>query len=200
MYGVAMCDGVNAGGAVFLGYVGKSRQLIEVRLGQHLLVQPWSDVVVQIFVIAEGMWTDDELSAIEAGFIASLRPAFNIEGNEGNPDRIPPWVALEQRHARDRAAGRPLWVRPARTPRATPAPVMASGWHRLRRRRVRWSPAMGWAALWMTVALATAVWSVVGPGVPVTDGALVGVVAGSLVTGFLYGRGRRKRRRRARRR
>jgi len=96
-------------------YVGQTRQRGRARENQHRDDQPWSDLIVgSSHVLWEGICTDTELDEMERRFIqdAEVRPRLNWKLNEDNPRHIPKWVLLEQRHERDQAAGRPLWVPP----------------------------------------------------------------------------------------
>lgn len=91
-------------GGVVVGYVGQTVQVLRAREGQHRDDQPWSDLIVgDAYVVEEGWWTCDELTAREMWHIARLRPLYNYTGNLTNPDRIPIFEARRQRQARDRA-------------------------------------------------------------------------------------------------
>lgn len=97
-------------GVVILGYVGQTVRPLEVREFEHDGAQPWSDVKVgNAFVIWQGLATPEELDARELDAICRLKPLYNYEGQEGMPHACPKWEAVERRHARDTAAGRPLW-------------------------------------------------------------------------------------------
>lgn len=94
-------------------YRGKTRQRGKLRELQHRERQQFADRIVgSANVLWEGICTDEELAEMERRFIqdAEVRPRLNVEMNEDNPHRIPKWKQIEQRHERDRAAGRPLWV------------------------------------------------------------------------------------------
>jgi len=94
-------------------YRGKTRQRGKLRELQHRERQQFSDRIVgSANVLWEGVCTDEELAEKERWFIqdAPVRPRLNVEMNEDNPHRIPKWKQIEQRHERDRANGRPLWV------------------------------------------------------------------------------------------
>jgi hypothetical protein len=53
-----------------------------------------------------------DLSGMRACSRAGLRPRYNWDHNEDNPDQIPKWTAVEQRWARDDENGLPRWVPP----------------------------------------------------------------------------------------
>lgn len=94
-------------------YVGKTRQRGRARENQHRDDQPWSDLIVgSSHVLWEGICTEDELDEMERRFIqdVAVRPRMNWKLNEDNPQQIPKWVQVDQRHQRDEAAGRPWWV------------------------------------------------------------------------------------------
>ncbi len=99
-------------------YVGKTRQRGRARELQHRDTQPFSDRIVgDARVLWEGMCTEDELDEMERRFIQDppagmSRPRLNYQLNEDNPERIPKWRQVEQRHERDDRAGRPRWVPP----------------------------------------------------------------------------------------
>lgn len=112
-------------GVVTWGYVGQTRQRVSEREGQHRDVQPWADTIVgewftdaatgvryQAVVLEAGEWDEAEIDDWEQVWIDRLQPLYNVQGNWRNPHRVKPWVAKRQRHARDRAAGRPLWQPP----------------------------------------------------------------------------------------
>lgn len=117
-------------GQIALGYVGKTRQRLRTREGQHRDEQPWSDTIVgAAFVIAQGMWTEAQLDAVEQHHIRTLLPLYNIDHNLANPRRITPWDAVAQRQARE-----PGWIpgkRPVPLPRY--APYVGWGWKQWRR-------------------------------------------------------------------
>lgn len=99
-------------------YVGQTIRSREIREGEHLEDKPWADLVAGPSVIVEqGVWNKKDRDAREVGWIKKLRPRFNHDDNLDNPERIPiwdpkrqTWTQIEHRHARDRAAGRPLWL------------------------------------------------------------------------------------------
>lgn len=168
--------------SVEVGYAGQTRQRLRSREVQHREDQPFSDVIVgDAFVIAEGWWTDAELDAAELAAIRQTRPRYNIAGNEGNPDRVKPWVARDQRRERDEAAGRPVWQ-----PRIA-VPVGRSWWP-----CPIWQLwVLAWLPLWWV-----GFWWLFAAGVSV-PGSTVGAAAGAgLLLGWGVRRGRRRRRRR----
>jgi hypothetical protein len=125
-------------GAVVLGYVGETVRVPLRRLMEHIESQPWSDTVVRWEVDSQVFAGKTAVLAAEDAAIKAERPLYNVEGNLANPVRVPPWVAQEQRKARDLARGvqSPSWDRPlvasarsgaaARKPSARPA-VRATG-------------------------------------------------------------------------
>lgn len=107
------------------GYVGKTRSPKQ-RHRQHMgrpavgdryvsTGQPWSDLEPRRHVVFRMRHCPDWLLALaELMAIRLLLPVYNISGNRGNPRRIRPWVAQEQRRARDRGHRFSVWyVRPA---------------------------------------------------------------------------------------
>lgn len=112
VYGIPVYDD-ELGRIVPDDYVGKTRQRGRLRENQHRDNQPFSDRIVgSPRVLWEGVCTDEELAGMERHFIQDVpvRPRLNVEMNEDNPDAIPKWKQIEQRHERDRAEKRELWV------------------------------------------------------------------------------------------
>jgi hypothetical protein len=96
-------------------YVGQTRQRGRARENQHRDDKPWSDLIVgSTHILWEGVCTDTELNDRERYFIREVepRPRMNWKLNEDNPEQIPKWTQLEQRHQRDDRAGRPRWQPP----------------------------------------------------------------------------------------
>lgn len=95
-----------------LDYVGQTIRALETRAGEHLEDKPWADIVVGRLPIkvAEGLWTKEERDKAEIEAIGRIRPRYNYRDNLDNPERIELFRQLDQRHVRDRAAGRPLWL------------------------------------------------------------------------------------------
>lgn len=122
-------------------YVGQSRQELAERVGQHERDSVFGDVIDDAYVIAEGMFTDAELTELEYEYIRGMLPRMNVRGNGMNPDRIPREVAEVQRWERDDTAGVQRW-RPPRVRRAAASPGR-SWW---------WRPAVGWLAVWAVLA------------------------------------------------
>ena len=215
VYGLATWAVDSAGmpiaGVVVVGYIGKTRQTVKQREDQHRDSQSFSDLVVGgSWTIEEGLWTDAELAEREQWWIrngvaltpgaAPLRPVYNYDFNQGNPDRIEVWRAREHRLARD-----PHWlpVKGARVPRqrATAAVVESSG---------RVGYAVGWVARrvwdhprhaalavgWPVVAVWAAVQVAEVPGLHAGHGLWVGCSLASLLAGVLLPGPRRRRRRR----
>ncbi len=100
-----------ASGAIECGYIGQTRRTLAQREAEHRGDKPWADLIVgQPRVIWAGEPTDEELDEIELRFIRELTPRYNIEGQKGARHAVPKWEQLDQRHDRDRALGRDLWV------------------------------------------------------------------------------------------
>lgn len=105
---------------IWWGYVGQTIRGRQVREAEHLDDKPWADLVAGPSVIVErGEWDKDERDTREILAIKKIRPYFNHDHNLDNPRRVPlwdpakqSWVQIAQRHARDRAAGRELWLTP----------------------------------------------------------------------------------------
>lgn len=171
--------------AVEVGYVGQTRNR-RARDAQHREDKPWADIIVgSARVVAQGWWSDDELDAAERAAIGQLRPRYNIACNEGNPLRIPPWAAREQRVGRDAARGVPAWTPPM------PASVQGSaGWWPCPVWQM-WAAAYVplWVGMW---------WALRDGGVPVWPAAGVAAVSAGLLLGWGVRRGRRRPRRRRR--
>ena len=98
-------------GDVVVGYVGKTvRELVE-REREHRGDKPWDDLIVgRIRELWAGDPTPGELDALEQRYIRDLKPLYNVEFQKGAAWAIPLAQQIAQRHARDRAAGRPLWA------------------------------------------------------------------------------------------
>jgi hypothetical protein len=95
-----------------LDYVGQTIRTLDVRAEEHLEDKPWADIVVsdRPIVVEQGMWTKAERDAREVAAIKRIRPRYNHDDNLDNPERIEIYRQLDQRHNRDRAAGRELWL------------------------------------------------------------------------------------------
>jgi hypothetical protein len=92
-------------------YVGQTVRTADIREAEHLDDKPWADLIAgRIQVIDSGMWTKTERDERELRAIHLIKPRFNYDGNLANPQRIEIWRQAELRHARDRAAGRALWI------------------------------------------------------------------------------------------
>lgn len=112
VYGIRTLDPTTLD-RIELGYVGKTRQNLRTRETQHREDQPWEDIIVgSAHVIATGLWSDDDLDLTESWAIGLLAPRYNIDKNHNNANRIAPADAIEQRFARDRLRGVPLWMPP----------------------------------------------------------------------------------------
>jgi hypothetical protein len=95
-----------------LGYIGETVRLPFERLMEHVEDQPWADTVVAWEVDDRVFAGKDAVLAAEAAAIRAERPLYNFEENQQNRLRVPIPRAVEQRHARDDAAGRPRWIPP----------------------------------------------------------------------------------------
>ncbi len=130
------------------GYIGESQRTPLTRLSEHLgeqggghlgdiAGQPWADLYCGQTVDDRVFGCKREVLAAEQVAVERERPRYNVEWNRGNPNRTPPWKAVEERHERDRMLGRPLWQPPRpraprtqpaqRAPRAAPAPRAPRG-------------------------------------------------------------------------
>jgi hypothetical protein len=114
-------------------YVGQSVRTCQARLAEHLedyrgdLIARHPDgTPLNLIVLEQGLWTDAHRDAREAYWIKRLRPRFNHEYNLDNPRRIEIWRQKQMRHARDRAAGRELWLPAEQRTRAAQEQVRLS--------------------------------------------------------------------------
>lgn len=136
-----------------LGYIGETARQPLVRLMEHLLEQPWSDTIVGWEVDPVVYASKAAVLAAEEAAVVAERPLYNIEFNMGNPDRVPPWEAQEQRLRRD--GGRPQRrQRPRVSDRTRPGRGRSRTAPRLAVRRGRgWRVRpFGYALLWLVVA------------------------------------------------
>lgn len=79
---------------VKVGYVGKSSWPLHYRDAQHRHGKCWSWAIVgEIRPVWEGECGRIALWLREVYYIWKLRPLFNVQWNEQNPDRITPWQA-----------------------------------------------------------------------------------------------------------
>ena len=158
VYGIDVLDHTT-GQIVRNDYVGQTRQRGRAREMQHRDTQPWSDLIVgSPRVLWEGVCTDEQLDEMERRFIqdVEVRPRLNWKLNEDNPQHIPKWILIEQRHQRDDAEGRPRWVPAEERPRqslvewdAAPA-VPGRPAMRARRRWRSWQKhLLGLAVAWL---------------------------------------------------
>lgn len=189
VYGIDILDH-ETGQVVPNDYVGKTRQKGRARENQHRDTQPFSDRIVgSPRVLWEGICTEDELDEMERHFIQDVpvRPRMNWLMNEDNPHHIPKWVQIEQRHARDDAAGVPRWQPPEQRQRSslleweTATPIGVS-------RRVapvrKWRPwqkrLVGWSSAWLAlVGAAFFLLAQFGPFAEVEDDLIAALVSGS---------------------
>jgi hypothetical protein len=121
VYGIDVIDHTT-GLVVRKDYVGQTRQRGRARENQHRDDQPWSDLIKgSPRVLWEGVCTDTELDEMERHFIQDVtpRPRLNWKLNEDNPQQIPKWVLVEQRHQRDDEEGRLRWQPPGERPRGS---------------------------------------------------------------------------------
>lgn len=116
-----MVYGLFLDGMPNVAYVGKSRRARGVRTEEHREDKSWGDLIVGETVLWEGECTDAELHETEMRLIREVRAPYNWEGQEGAAWYVPKAVTLKERHTRDEAAGRPLWVDPV-----TASPVTAN--------------------------------------------------------------------------
>jgi hypothetical protein len=101
-------------------YVGQTVRGADIREAEHADDKPWFDLAAgPAQTIESGWWTKQDRDDREIAAIARIRPRFNHDHNLANPERIPiwdprrqQWVQIAHRHARDVAAGRPLWLTP----------------------------------------------------------------------------------------
>lgn len=92
-------------------YIGQTVRGLDVREAEHVDDKPWADLIAgPAEEIERGLWDKTTRDLKEVAAIHVLRPRFNYDHNLDNPDRIEIWRQRELRHARDRAAGRPLWL------------------------------------------------------------------------------------------
>lgn len=183
-----------------LGYVGETARMPFVRLMEHVLEQPWADTILAWEVDDTTYPGKAAVLAAEKAAIEAERPLYNIEGNMGNPSRIPPWTAVQQRQARQ-----PGWVPPVkgtrlprqRAPRATSAsaPRRSDLAERVEfaARLVRWVPAVAVTG-WVTAVAAS------GPVATWYDGLAYGAGVAATAVGLSMPGPKRRRRRTVRRR
>lgn len=95
-------------------YIGQTVRGLDVREAEHVEDKPWADLIAgPAEEIERGLWDKTTRDLKEIAAIHVLAPRFNYDHNLDNPSRIEIWRQVELRHARDRAAGRPLWLPPA---------------------------------------------------------------------------------------
>ncbi len=172
VYGIDLLEhaSVMAGTPVIVpnDYVGQTRQRGRGRENQHRDDKPWSDLIVgSPRVLWEGICTKDELDEMERRFIQDVpvRPRMNWRLNEDNPEQVPKWVQLEQRHQRDDARSVPRWVEPARRARQSlldwepPQPARVGAVRRVSVPR-KWRPVQVKVGLWSMswFLIASAAW------------------------------------------
>jgi hypothetical protein len=151
VYGINILDPET--GKVRLDYVGQTQQRLRSRENQHRDDQPWNDLIVgSPFVLEQGVWDKGELDRREIAAIRRLRPRYNYDHNQGNPNRVEKWRARDQRWARDDAAGRPRWVPPelrtANPTSASHSPRSVNVFIRMVRAVRSWAPWKQKVALW----------------------------------------------------
>lgn len=98
-------------GEIGVGYVGETTDL-EARMANHAL-QPFSDRIVRVILVEQGVWTDAHRKGLEKHYIQHgvtvpgvtgarpQRPWYNVDHNRDNVDRILPWDAIRYRQARE---------------------------------------------------------------------------------------------------
>lgn len=92
-------------------YIGQTVRGATVREAEHIETKCWADLIAgPIEIIEQGLWDKATRDRKEIAAIHVLAPRFNYEHNLDNPARIPLPRQTQLRHARDRAAGRPLWL------------------------------------------------------------------------------------------
>lgn len=84
------------------GYVGKTRQRVHVRIWQHRVSQPWSDLIEGYRVLWQGQCSDFHLWWLEIYYILTRFPVYNYQWNRLNPRRVPIFKAQADRARRDR--------------------------------------------------------------------------------------------------
>ncbi len=182
-----------------LGYIGESSRVPLTRLLEHLEDQPWGDLYCGHVVDETVYGCKRDVLAAEQAAVEAERPLYNIEFNLGSPLQVPKWTAVEQRHERDRRAGRRLWQPPrerrgnsrgwgrsaprarmASRPAAVPAAAAPS-------RPVRRSPRRERVVFrfWVWLALSANIWIVAALFVPLPAHATAGpsaLVVGAAMT------------------
>lgn len=137
---------------VTLGYIGETGRMPFTRFIEHLYEQPWGDTIVGHPEVDPRVFAGkDAVLAAERAAVEAEHPLFNIEFNMGNPDRIRPWEAHEQRRRREAAKGNPDWVTGKNRPQVPAQPVGVSRFGRWWARR-RWR-VVGLAAVWLVLFL-----------------------------------------------
>jgi hypothetical protein len=96
---------------IVFDYVGQTIRPLQVREAEHVEEKNWADVIAgSPVVIAEGEWDKAVRDRREIASIVELRPRFNKEYNDTNPNRIEIRRQVQLRHARDDALNRPRWI------------------------------------------------------------------------------------------
>jgi hypothetical protein len=96
---------------IVLDYIGQTIRELQVRESEHEEDKCWADLKAgPAMVLEQGMWDRRTRDGKEVAQIHLRRPRFNRDHNENNPQRIEIWRQKQLRHARDRAAGRELWL------------------------------------------------------------------------------------------
>jgi hypothetical protein len=77
-------------GRDWCGYIGKTRQQVPARVGQHLATKPWA----RAYRRHRTVWSSHHVTNMglflrEVWTILTRRPIFNHQWNRANPDRIP---------------------------------------------------------------------------------------------------------------
>lgn len=181
------------------GYIGESGRQPFDRLLEHLREKPWGDTIVGWRII-ETHGRKRSVLAAEATAVQARRPLYNIDLNGGNPRRIPPWVQVRQRAARDRAKGLPTPTTGATRPAARPLPrAGATGaWSPAKRRPRRRAKALPRLGVW--AAITAVAWGLAAGLLPVPPVAVGAPIAAGVAACMTYtaptwraGRGWRRR-------
>lgn len=106
-----------------VAYVGQTHQGLNNRIDQHREAQYWGDEIIDGVELFSGVMTCIEARQIEARLTELLAPVLSrpipqfmgpeggMAGPKWNPVAVPVDDLKRARHARDRAAGKPLYVR-----------------------------------------------------------------------------------------
>jgi hypothetical protein len=101
------------GWGTHFGYVGVTNRP-DLRDLQHRADKPWADLIMKRHMIPLGVMPRLVAEALETVLIRVTLPVYNVKHNMGNPRRIKPYAAKQQRWARDGAAQSPWSIGLAR--------------------------------------------------------------------------------------